>query len=611
MATSPSGSDAEPVSKHPPAQWKMEGLGLVALVALLAYFLTLSWRRWPDPIVDFGQQCYDTWRLSQGAAVYHDFVWSYGPISISFNALLFRCFGPGIMVLVTANLLIYGTILSLAYLAFRRAWGWLGAFAALVVFISVFSFSHLLAVGNYNYATPYSAESVHGMLLILVAVFMVVNWYRRESRPLAFLLGLCGGVATVMKPEFMLALGVLGMAACGLRLWHGKRVTVAEFALLLLGAILPTLAFTLWFARMEAWKTAFVDASQAWWLVLVSHIQSESAQQMNFTGFDHPVRNALIELRDTGWALLVITAAWAAGWFMNRPWTQLMRVVMALAVGALASFVRLNEGWFEVGRCLPGLVVLALGLILFRLRREMRERREAGRGTVMALALLLLAVAMLARMLLHARIFHLGFFQAALAAMAVAAVTVTELPRWTGTGIAGRLVAAAGCLLILAVGCGSVAAKSRMIRLDQTEPVGWGRDRFYATTWKIDGTGALINWVAEKLRSAPPDATVLVLPEGTMVNYLSRHRTVEPGWMRGDKEAGLLRQMRAKPPDYVVFITRDLTEFGVKRFGAPGNMGFEIVKWVANNYSVEIGLGGDPMAIDDHPGALIMRYNKK
>ena len=71
---------------------------------------TLSWRKWPDPIVDFGQQCYAVWRLTQGAALYHDFVWNYGPFSICFNAWLFRCFGPGIMVLAAANLVIYGLI---------------------------------------------------------------------------------------------------------------------------------------------------------------------------------------------------------------------------------------------------------------------------------------------------------------------------------------------------------------------------------------------------------------------------------------------------------------------------------------------------------------------
>ena len=145
-----------------------EWAGLLVLALLAAFFLHLSWRKWPDPIVDAGPQWYGFWRVSLGAAPYHDFAWNYGPLSLLCNGLLFKCFGAGMMVLVAANLAVYGAIVGLAYLAFRAAWGWLAAFAALAVFISVFSFSILNGVGNYNFATPYSLEATHGLLLMLV-----------------------------------------------------------------------------------------------------------------------------------------------------------------------------------------------------------------------------------------------------------------------------------------------------------------------------------------------------------------------------------------------------------------------------------------------------------
>lgn len=589
---------------------RVEGLGIGALGLLVVYFLGISWRKWPDPIVDFGQQCYAIWRLSQGAALYHDLVWNYGPLSIFFNAGLFRCFGPGIMVLAAANLVIYGLILSLAYLAFRRAWGWRGAFAALAVFISVFSFSHLLAVGNYNFATPYAAESTHGMLLILATAFVVLRWYRRPARGAAFGLGLCGGLAAVMKPEFMLATGVLGITAVILRWVHRQRVSLAEVGLMLAGLALPTLAFTCWFARGESVKAAFIDASQAWWLVLVEQVQRGSAQQQNFSGLDHPWGNALAQMRATLCAVAVVGAIWAAGWLINRPWSMLMRVVTVLAAVTVVWWVRLDRGWFVVGRSFPGLIIIILIVIGWRLRREVRATGQAEQGTVMALVLALLAGVMLARMPLFARIYHLGFFQAALAGMVAAAVLVAEVPRWTGAGRWGRGVTMWGCGLLLAAGCVSIAAMSHEIRAEQTEPVGQGVDRFYAVTRNMDATGALVNWAAEKMQSAPPQATLLVLPEGVMINYLSRHRSLEPGWLRGVEEKEFLEQLRKTPPDYVVLITRDLSEFGVARFGAPGNVGFEVVKWVANNYSIESALGGDPLAPKAQPGAWFLQRKR-
>ncbi|MDB6108547.1 MAG: 4-amino-4-deoxy-L-arabinose transferase and related glycosyltransferase of family, partial [Pedosphaera sp.] len=205
METDTVRNDVATKSERVPRQWKLEALAILTLAALTGYFLRISWRKWPDPLIDVGPQWYAIWRTSQGALPYHDFLWNYGPLSLCFNAGLFKCFGPGMMVLVTANLVIYGLILSLAYAAFRLAWGRLGAFVAAVVFISVFSFSHLTSVGNYNFVTPYTHESTHGILLLLATALIAVRWSRQKSRKLAFALGLCGGVAVVMKPEFMLA----------------------------------------------------------------------------------------------------------------------------------------------------------------------------------------------------------------------------------------------------------------------------------------------------------------------------------------------------------------------------------------------------------------------
>ena len=265
----------------------------------------------------------DIWRVSPGAAPYHDFLWNYGPLSLLFNGLLFKCFGPGMMVLVTANLAVYGAIVLLAYLAFRAAWGRLAAFTALAVFISVFSFSILNGVGNYNYATPY-----HSKPLTASCSF----WRRRlswcdgagKSRPLSFLLGLCGGVAAVLKPEFMLAGGILGIAGWLVRRRQGWRADAAETALILAGVALPTLGCAAWLARAESWRAALVDSCQAWWLVLVNQ-RNPGLVYRRFSralivpgampGWNCGPRSA----RSSSWGRM------GGGWFVYRSWPRTLR----------------------------------------------------------------------------------------------------------------------------------------------------------------------------------------------------------------------------------------------------------------------------------------------
>jgi hypothetical protein len=209
---------------------------------------------------------------------------------------------------------------------------------------------------------------------------------------------------------------------------------------------------------------------------------------------------------------------------------------------------------------------------------------------------------------LRARIHHLGFYQAALAGMVVAAFMVTNVPGWVRAGGLGRFVAAAGCVIALGFGCVTLAVQSQKIRADQTQPVGSGRDRFYADDPDIDATGSLVNWTVERLASLPPGANVCVLPDGLMINYLARRRSPMAAF---PTEEQLVKDWGRRPPDCVVFISRDLGEFGVKAYGMTNGPGHLVVKWLhENNYDVESGQGGDPLVAQGpgvKKGVLILR----
>ena len=602
MPSSPEqATDGQPAAKS----WLAEAGGGAMLAALLAYFLMVSWRKWPDPIIDSGSQWYAAWRVARGGTLFRETAWTYGPLSAYANGLLFKMFGDSLTVLFTANLLIYGAILGLAYLAFRRAWGWLGAFAACAVFISVFSFSHLTSVGNYNYAAPYSHESTHGMLLMLLTVSAAAAWARARSSPLAFGLGTCGGLAAVLKPEFMLAAGILGLAALALRMMQRKPVSWQEGALLAAGALWPTLAFAFGFAAGESFSTAFAHACNAWWRVLIHPIDVEvfAAGQLRFAGFDHPWRNGWLELKSGVCAVLVIGAVWAAGRFVSRP-SSAVRVFTILILGAAALSVRLEGGWFNVGQCLPLLIVVGLVFYGSRLWGQWHRTGRMEPDAAMRWLLAMLAAAMLARMALFARVYHFGFFQAALAGMVAAAIMVSEIPQWTGNG-RGRLVAVAGNLLVLALACGHIAAKSNAIRTGQTQQVGTQADRFYTFDKEIDTTGALVDWLVKRLAGAPPAANLLVLPDGLSVNFLTRRTSPLPDvWTSGTEES-MVERLRQTPPDYVALISENLSEHGILQYGAPGNPGALLLQWVHQNYKEDISWG-QPFSGTSLKGATVL-----
>ena len=145
---------------------------LLALAALAAYCVATSWRRWPDPLTDFGNELYRPWRISQGAVLYRDMDSFYGPLSQYINATIFALFGSGMMHLVWANLIVLGAILMTLYCLLHRAWGGCAALLASTLFLNVFGFSD----SNYNYVAPYSHETTHGLLILLLLLAALERW---------------------------------------------------------------------------------------------------------------------------------------------------------------------------------------------------------------------------------------------------------------------------------------------------------------------------------------------------------------------------------------------------------------------------------------------------
>ena len=144
---------------------------MLALAALTTYCVAISWRRWPDPLTDFGNELYRPWRIAQGAVLYRDMDSFYGPLSQHINAMIFALFGPGMMHLVWANLVVLGGILATLYCLLRRAWGGCAALLASALFVTVFGFPD----SNYNYVAPYSHETTHGLLVLLLLLLGIIR----------------------------------------------------------------------------------------------------------------------------------------------------------------------------------------------------------------------------------------------------------------------------------------------------------------------------------------------------------------------------------------------------------------------------------------------------
>src|SRR5258708_1102098 len=133
-----------------------EWAGLLIVVATYGVGAWLTWRKWPDLLVDFGEQLYLPWRISAGSVLYRDVMYlTGGPLSQYYHAALFKVFGVSFLTLIVSNL---GIGLGLWVLMYRRFLACSNALTATTICAGValvLAFGQYSDIGNYNFVTPY------------------------------------------------------------------------------------------------------------------------------------------------------------------------------------------------------------------------------------------------------------------------------------------------------------------------------------------------------------------------------------------------------------------------------------------------------------------------
>ncbi len=220
---------------------------------------------------------------------------------------------------------------------------------------------------------------------------------------------------------------------------------------------------------------------------------------------------------------------------------------------------------------------------------------QHGSEVSLLLVMVVFALALLLKMILNARLSNYGYFLAMPATVLAVAGLVTYLPNWLG----------AVCRRSGEVFRGGIAATLLMmvlwhLNLDrlhfqaQIIPVGSGPDRFFA-----DYRGDMVNTTVQLLdQHLGPRETVAVLPEGAMINFLAGKINPTPYIifmpsdliMFGEKQ--VIETFAAHPPDYIVLVHKDTSEYGYRFFGK--DYGISLMDWIRNHYLLVKGIGSPP-----------------
>ena len=115
------------------------------------------------------------------------------------------------------------------------------------------------------------------------------------------------------------------------------------------------------------------------------------------------------------------------------------------------------------------------------------------------------------------------------------------------------------------------------------------------------------------VENVPSTATLAVLPEGNMVNFLSRHSNPTPypsftlPELQSFGEENMVEAYRQRSPDYIVLIHRDSTEYGFRHFGQDERFGAATMRWIRANYVQAHLIGHEPFQTDEFGIKILKR----
>jgi hypothetical protein len=586
----------------------------IAIILIATTFMAVStWGTWPDAIYDFGSQLYYPWQMTAGKRLYVDIAYFNGPFSQYFNAAMFWIFGASLRTLVLVNLAILIGAIALIYRLITRLSDSMTATCAGVVFVMLFAFSQYVGIGNYNWICPYTHEVTHGVALSLAMVAAMDAMLRTNRHRWALISGGLLGLVFLTKAEVFVP--AAGAAVVGLLMiciapspgtpGDGRGEGGFEPDVVLKSSIHPhpnplpeyrergpdcMRRQIFWFASACVGVIAIafaiiaittntgvaaraIEGSWPW-------VFDRRIAQLQFyrqgLGIDDLTGNLWKMAVIGGASVAVLATLVASGLFPKKR----RGVVLIVLAGELIAMICFWRWAVQIARPWPGFLAVIAGVSLVKARQANRDERM--RWIVRAM-LSVFAFGLLGKMLLNARVWQYGFALAMPAAVmlidAVIGWMPVEMTRLGGDGRRARLASLA--VVVIATVC---------VFANQYHSggvlVGKNGDQFLA----ISRGNEVNDAIARIEMLVPRDGTLAVMPQGLMLNYLTRRPNpiacvnLMPPEVLTMGEDHVVEQLNSHPPDLVVLSETDLADGSFVLTDGQCHYGAKIVAWIVSHY---------------------------
>jgi len=590
--------------------WRKGWITCGLLILSFVYALHVSWLKWGDLIVDSGREMYVPLRLAEGAVLYRDIFYLYGPFSPYLHAVLFRLFGVHLDVLIWSGICSAALTVFLVYKITRLISDVLTASLTAWVCLSVCIFGHYLFLANYNFVIPYSYPATHAMLMSLGGLYFFLRFILLRKHFDVWLTACMVFLCLVTRLE----MGIMLLSAVAVGgVWLKASFIRREIRLRwIVRPMLAAVALAAGVYGLFGMLAGDTIRSSSLGYFAAANTMMDNPFTAHLSGLDQWPENLVRMMQSSGFYLLSGLCFFVGGLGLRKAFliedTDLRWVCAAgiVALTILSEYALVIYGISADAqyRALPVIAGLAVLGAAARVLSRRNSRRPA-----MLITVGIFAELVLLRIFFNVHPRHYGFSLMMPGLIVYHVLLLRLVPRlalsrvtrcWVRVGFAGLLIIFAFDHIRMS----NVAYNHRTQEVRTRR----GRMRVFQTPRDLI-CAQVVRYLAQR---TPKDATVVVLPEGLTINFLSGRENplyyysyMPPDFFSEGIEEQVVRSIDALKVDYVVLLQRPLEEYQIQVFGR--DYARSLWGYLLHHYHEVERMGPFPYQSADFGAAILQR----
>ncbi len=551
--------------------YRQDIVALCIVITVLAGICIIKWGWFGSLFVDCGREAYLPELILDGKILFKDIFAMYAPLPYQINACVYKIFGGSFNVL-------QGIGVSIVFLAvlclYRICRFFINSFYSAAICIILISQFFTINTHCMNYIFPYAYAMTYAVLFFLASA-MFTMYFIDKNKPLySYLASLTLGASLACKPEFTLCYLAFLTALVY------KRINFKTILFNILFYMLPSIL---------SWGILFLQGLsitdfQNYMSFLNNFFATEEQQFFQNICFQNPLKFYVLAKYLEAFSFIFLYSALHVflltmyDRYNNKLTRQIQKKILFLFLGLILCAINFQFGvivWEHFQLKLFSWICFALfplsAYLIYKLKKQFDNT------TFMLLILSLFGIL---------ACYRLKFNLLAAYSLYIVSLPAAVIFIYFISTVKNNIVKKSVIIFLILASFFNTLHLYKLYRRGKV-PITTSKGILYASKYETNTLQTALNYIYKNTKE---DNTVLMLPEGCIINFITKRPTntklyhLIPNHIAALGESNVVQEFQTNPPDFIM-----LNNVNYGMYGKPficKDFGLNICKFIYENYQL-------------------------